>query len=165
MNENEGTIYETEVIDEELNNSKEYDFYKKLRQKIDKYLAKHPSVKFANYIAAIPDVFYLIVRLTFDTRVSSSAKLKLAGAVAYTIAPIDIVPDFIPAVGWLDDLIVSVTLLNRALDEIDPSIVDEYWLGEGKVYDFIKMVLDKGDKLVGSKVWNAVRRFLDKNGN
>ncbi len=162
MSENHEKIYDTEVIDENAEGAKEMDYYRKLRAKIDKYLSEHPNIKFAGYVAAIPDVFYLIVRLMLDTRVPASAKVKLTAAVAYSIAPLDIVPDFIPVAGWLDDLIVCVTLLNRSLDEIDPFIVDEHWVGEGKVYDFIKSVLDKGDKMVGSRVWNSIKKLLSK---
>lgn len=164
MNENEEKkIYETEFVEGvSKDGEREMDFYRKLRGKIDAYLAKHPNAKFAGYLAAVPDVFYLMVRLVMDTGVPASAKIKLAGAVSYYILPIDIVPDFIPVAGWLDDLVVSVTLLNRALDEIDPAIVDKYWAGEDEVYDFIKSVLDKGDKLVGSRVWNAIKKLLSK---
>lgn len=165
MEENTSKIFETEVVDEDVNSSREYDFYKKLRRKTDKYVSAHPSFKFAGYVAAVPDVFYLIFRLAADSRVPASAKIKLACAVAYTIAPVDIIPDFIPMAGVLDDLIVCVTLLNRSLDEIDPEIIDEYWLGEGKVYDFIKSVLDKGDKLVGSRAWNSIKSFLSRHEN
>ncbi|MGN1097916.1 MAG: YkvA family protein, partial [Clostridia bacterium] len=82
--------------------------------------------------------------------------------VMYFISPLDLVPDFIPVAGWLDDLVVSVTLLNRALDDIDPAIVDKYWLGEDKIYDFIKGVLDKGDKMVGTKIWNKIKKLFDE---
>lgn len=160
MNE-EKKVYETEVVDAEADR-KNMDFYRKLRAKIDAYLAKRPNVKFAGYVAAVPDVFYLLIRLVADTRVPAAAKLKLAGAVSYFVLPIDIVPDFIPVAGWLDDLVVAVILLNRALDEVDPAIVDEYWAGEGRVYDFIKGVLEKGDKLVGTRVWNAIRKLVSK---
>lgn len=155
----ENKVYETEVVG---TGEKEMDFYRKLRAKIDAYLAKHPNVKAAGYLAAVPDIFYLIVRLIADTRVPAAAKLKLTGAVSYFILPVDIVPDFIPVAGWMDDLIVSVTLLNRALDDIDPAIVDEYWAGDVRVYDFIKSVLEKGDKLVGTRVWNAIKKLVTK---
>lgn len=153
-------VYETEFV--ETDHARNMDFYRKLRAKTDAWLAKHPKAKLAGYIAVVPDIFYLIIRLAADTRVSPSAKLKLAGAAGYFMLPIDIIPDFIPVVGWLDDLIVAVTLLNRALDSIDTAIVDEYWAGDTAVYDVIKSVLDKGDKLVGSKAWAAIKKLLDK---
>ncbi len=163
MSEN---VFETEVLeDDEQSQSMRMDFYRKLRMKIDDYIEKHPFCKLGKYLAAVPDVFYLMIKLAVDSEVPLSAKAKLGGAVLYFISPIDIVPDFIPVAGWMDDLIVAVTLLNRAMDEIDPAIVDKYWLGEDKVYDFIKNVLDKGDKLVGSKIWNQIKKLFDNKVN
>ena len=158
MNE---SIYETEVLeDDEQSEDMKMDFYRRLRMKIDDYIAEHPELEVAKYLAAVPDVFYLLVRLTIDSQVPPSAKAKLAGAVMYYVSPLDLVPDFIPVVGWLDDLIVGVTLLNRAIDDIDPAIVDKYWLGEDKIYEFIKDILEKGDKLVGTKIWNKIKKLF-----
>ncbi len=158
----DNTVYETEVIgDDEKSADMEMDFYRKLRMKIDDYLQKHPSIEFAGYLAAVPDVFYLLIRLMMDSSVPASAKVKMGSAVLYYISPLDIIPDFIPVAGWLDDLIVGVTLLNRALDDVDPATVDKYWLGEDKVYDFIKDILNKGDKLVGTKAWNKIKKMFD----
>ncbi len=160
----ESNVYETEFAENVSKDGKtEMDFYKKLRRKINAYLDKHPNIGYAEYLAAVPDMFYLIVRLAFDGEVPASAKVKMAGAVAYFVAPIDIVPDFIPVAGWLDDLIVGVMLLNRTLDEIPQEKVDEYWLGKDNVYLFIKSVLEKGDKLIGTKAWNAIKKLLGKN--
>lgn len=159
MDEN---IYETEVLGEdEQSEDMKMDFYRRLRMKIDDYIEKHPRLEVANYLAAVPDVFYLLVKLTLDPKVPPKAKAKLAGAVMYYASPLDLIPDFIPVVGWMDDLVVGVTLLNRALDDIDPAIVDKYWLGQDKIYNFIKDVLDKGDKLVGTRIWKKIKKLFE----
>ena len=159
----EDNVFETEVLeDDEQSESMKMDFYRKIRMQIDEYIEQHPGYEFGKYLAAVPDVFYLLVRLVMDGEVPAKAKIKLAGAVAYYLAPLDLIPDFIPAVGFLDDLIVAVMLLNRAIDDIDPAIVDKYWLGEDKIYNFIKDVLEKGDKLVGSKIWNKIKALYNK---
>lgn len=158
----ENNIFEGEVLDDgERSESMRMDFYRRLRMKIDDYIEKHPACGLGKYLAAVPDVFYLLIRLAVDSEVPVGAKAKLGGAVMYFISPIDLVPDFIPVVGWMDDLIVGVTLLNRALNDIDPAIVDKYWLGEDKIYDFIKNVLDKGDKLVGTKIWEKLKKLFE----
>lgn len=164
MEENE--IFEGEVLEEdEQNESMRMDFYRKLRMRIDEYIEKHPACALGKYLAAVPDVFYLLIRLAVDPDVPVGAKAKLGGAVLYFISPLDLVPDFLPVVGWMDDLIVGVTLLNRSLDDIDPAIVDKYWLGEDKIYDFIKNVLAKGDKLVGTPIWNKLKKLFDGKTN
>ncbi len=155
-------IFEGEILEEdERSDGMRMDFYRRMRMKIDEYIENHPAFAAGKYLAAVPDVFYLLIKLAVDSGVPLSAKAKLGGAVMYFISPIDLIPDFIPAVGWMDDLIVGVTLLNRALDDIDPAIVDKYWLGEDKIYDFIKNVLDKGDKLVGTKIWNKIKKLFE----
>lgn len=154
-------IFDTEVLeDDEQSRSMRMDFYRKLRMKIDDYIDKHPTCEFGKYLAAVPDVFYLLIRLVADPAVPFSAKAKLGGAVLYFISPLDLVPDFLPVIGWMDDLIVGITLLNRAINDVDPAILDNYWLGEDKIYDFIKNVLDTGDKLVGTRIWNKLKKLL-----
>jgi uncharacterized membrane protein YkvA (DUF1232 family) len=49
-----------------------------------------------------------------DSRTPASAKLATIVAVLYVISPIDVVPDFIPLLGWLDDGVMAVILLKLA---------------------------------------------------
>ncbi len=163
---NDEKIFDTEVLeDDEQSQNMRMDFYRRLRMKIDDYIEKHPACGMGKYLAAVPDVFYLLIKLVADPDVPVSAKAKLGGAMLYFISPLDLVPDFLPVVGWMDDLIVGVTLLNRAIDDVDPAIVDNYWLGEDKIYDFIKNVIDKGDKLVGTKIWNKLKKLFESKNN
>lgn len=49
-----------------------------------------------------------------DVRTPASAKLATIAAVLYVISPIDLVPDFIPILGWLDDGLIAILLLKWA---------------------------------------------------
>ena len=49
-----------------------------------------------------------------DVRTPASAKLATIAAVLYVISPIDLVPDFIPILGWIDDGLVAILLLKLA---------------------------------------------------
>lgn len=49
-----------------------------------------------------------------DVRTPATAKLATIAAVLYVISPIDLVPDFIPILGWLDDGLVAILLLKWA---------------------------------------------------
>jgi uncharacterized membrane protein YkvA (DUF1232 family) len=57
-----------------------------------------------------------------DPRVPRRAKW-LAAAVAYAVSPIDLIPDFIPVIGHLDDLIIVPALAWLALKQIDPKLL------------------------------------------
>jgi hypothetical protein len=53
-------------------------------------------------------------------RVPTRAKLAIAGALVWLLSPLDPVPDFIPAFGVLDDLVVLITTVKYVLDQLQP---------------------------------------------
>jgi len=68
----------------------------------------------------------LALRLLLDRRVPFSLKLLLPAAIVYFISPIDFVPDFFPALGRLDDILVLLLSLFLFLALSPSSVVREY---------------------------------------
>jgi uncharacterized membrane protein YkvA (DUF1232 family) len=60
-----------------------------------------------------------------DPRVPLYARMFAAGVVAYAFSPIDLIPDFIPVLGYLDDLILVPLGISLALRMIPPPIMEE----------------------------------------
>ena len=54
-----------------------------------------------------------------DYKISNQTKLIIAGTLAYVVLPIDVIPDFIPVVGWLDDAFVLGLATTTLSDEIE----------------------------------------------
>jgi uncharacterized membrane protein YkvA (DUF1232 family) len=77
----------------------------------------------------IPDCLVLMHRLIGDDRVPRRRKLALLALVVYLSIPIDLVPDFIPVVGQLDDVIVAAVALRYALRSGGPDLLAEHWPG------------------------------------
>ena len=77
----------------------------------------------------IPDCLVLLRRLLGDDRVPRSRKLMLVGLVAYLSMPIDLVPDFIPVAGQLDDVLVAALALRYSLRAGGRDLVREHWPG------------------------------------
>ena len=77
----------------------------------------------------LPDCLVLLRRLLGDERVGRGRKLVLVGLVGYLLMPIDLVPDFIPIVGVLDDAIVAAMALRLALRSGGPELLREHWPG------------------------------------
>ena len=67
------------------------------------------------YIRQLPQYVRLLGGLITDKRVSMVDKLLVAGAVAYIVMPIDLIPDFIPFFGEIDDLFILVLALQRLI--------------------------------------------------
>jgi uncharacterized membrane protein YkvA (DUF1232 family) len=77
----------------------------------------------------IPDCVVLLRRLLRDERVSRGRKAVLLFLVAYLAIPIDLVPDFIPVAGQLDDVIVAALALRFALRAGGPDLLRQHWPG------------------------------------
>lgn len=68
-------------------------------------------------------VYKLVLK---DPKTPFSGKLFLALAVGYALMPFDLIPDFIPVLGQLDDLIIVPLLVILALKTIPREIIDKY---------------------------------------
>jgi uncharacterized membrane protein YkvA (DUF1232 family) len=77
----------------------------------------------------IPDCIVLISRLIRDPRVPRRRKLLLAALVGYLALPFDLVPDFIPVAGQLDDVLVVAFVLRRFLRSNGADLLYEHWPG------------------------------------
>jgi uncharacterized membrane protein YkvA (DUF1232 family) len=77
----------------------------------------------------IPDCVILLRRLLGDERVPRKRKVVLVALVAYLLMPFDLVPDFIPVAGQLDDLIIAAVALRYVLRSGGPQLLEEHWPG------------------------------------
>ena len=77
----------------------------------------------------IPDCLVLLRRLIGDERIPRRRKLALVALVVYLSIPIDLVPDFIPVVGQLDDVIIAALALRYALRSGGPDLLTQHWPG------------------------------------
>ena len=83
----------------------------------------------------IPDCVVLLRRLVGDERVPRRAKLLLGVLFAYLAVPFDLVPDFIPIAGQLDDVIIVAYVLRRVLRSGGPELLREHWPGPSVTLD------------------------------
>lgn len=77
----------------------------------------------------IPDCLVLMRRLLGDDDVPRRRKLVLVALVAYLAIPIDLIPDFVPVIGQLDDVIVTALALRYALRAGGPDLLRRHWPG------------------------------------
>jgi uncharacterized membrane protein YkvA (DUF1232 family) len=77
----------------------------------------------------IPDCLLLTQRLLRDPRVPRRRKLLLLALIAYLASPLDLVPDFIPVAGQLDDAILVALVLRAVLRSGGDALVREHWPG------------------------------------
>lgn len=86
----------------------------------------------------VPDCLVLMGRLVRDPRVSGWRKLLVAVAIAYLAMPVDLVPDFIPIAGQLDDAIVVALVLRAVVRGGGTGLLDEHWPGPDESLQIIR---------------------------
>ena len=142
--------------DEPMTEERARGFYDRLRESIH----SHINGKFAEYLLLVPDMFMLLWRLANDSRVSGKNKVLLGSGIAYFIFPFDFLPEaFVGPLGYLDDLIFAVYVLNKMLTDTDPEILREHWSGEQDVLDAIRRILGMADQLVTRNVLNKIKKM------
>lgn len=77
----------------------------------------------------IPDCIVLFKNLMQDKRVPSRYKLLLGALIGYLLLPIDLVPDFIPIAGQLDDAIIVALVLRAILKDAGRQTIKDNWRG------------------------------------
>ena len=80
-------------------------------------------------LRALPDLARMLTRLVADPVLPRGAKVALAAALVYLASPFDLIPDFIPLVGYLDDLLVAALVVDGILNWVDRALILKYWPG------------------------------------
>lgn len=135
-------------------------FYDRLRNSIRKSIENKSAIagKTSEYLLLVPDVFILLWRLVNDKRVDAKNKMMLGSGLAYYFFPLDIMPDFVGPLGFIDDLVFGVYLLNKMLTDTEPEILREHWSGSDDVLNMIQNVLNAADNLVGSDIMSRFKK-------
>jgi len=81
------------------------------------------------YIKQLPAYLRLLGGLLTDRRVNAIDKLLVAGAMAYVALPIDLIPDFIPFMGEVDDVFLLVIALQRLVANAGRPVLLSHWTG------------------------------------
>ena len=81
-------------------------------------------------ISELPNFLRLLYGLITDNRVNSIDKLVVAGAIAYILLPVDVIPDFIPFLGEVDDVFLLILALQRLISNAGRTVVQAYWAGD-----------------------------------
>lgn len=80
-------------------------------------------------IRLLPDVLRLVYRLAADRSLPKGVRVRLGLLLMYLASPIDIVPDFIPGIGYADDAIIVVAVLRSVVRRGGMDVLRRHWPG------------------------------------
>jgi uncharacterized membrane protein YkvA (DUF1232 family) len=78
----------------------------------------------------LPDVLRLVRRLAADRSLPRAVRVRLCLLLAYLLSPIDLVPDFVPVLGYADDVVVVVWALRSVARASGADAVARHWPGD-----------------------------------
>jgi uncharacterized membrane protein YkvA (DUF1232 family) len=91
-------------------------------------------------LLALPRLGRMLVSLAADRDVPTGAKVVLGALALYLVSPIDLVPDFIPWLGYLDDALLAAVVVDGILSFIDRRLLLRYWPGSADSLERVAVV-------------------------
>lgn len=108
---------------------------------LDKDRLKAIALEAAQFI---PDVARLFRDVARDERVPKRIKYEVGAAATYLVLPFDVIPDFIPGLGQLDDVAVIGWAVRRLLMGAGESVVREHWRGSDRGFEILMQAAAAG---------------------
>jgi uncharacterized membrane protein YkvA (DUF1232 family) len=92
-------------------------------------IARPDGATLADVARVLPDLVRLLRRLAGDPAVPLGARVTLWLLAGYLASPIDLVPDFVPLLGYADDAIVAAVALRRVVHRAGSDAIERHWTG------------------------------------
>lgn len=94
------------------------------------YARKHPeTVGMKEALRMLPDLLTLLRRLTADPALPRGIRIRLVLLLVYLASPIDLVPDFLPVIGYADDVIIVALVLRSVIRKAGHAPLERHWPG------------------------------------
>jgi uncharacterized membrane protein YkvA (DUF1232 family) len=94
--------------------------------------------------------------LAEDTRIPFRNRVVFMGLLLYLLTPIDIIPDFIPILGWLDDAFVSLLVLDYIFNSTDSDLILEHYPWNKEGFNKMKIYVQRLSWLIPPRVKKIV---------
>jgi uncharacterized membrane protein YkvA (DUF1232 family) len=140
-------------------NPRERRLYDRLRARV---IAPRPGSRsgLRDLLLLLPDLAVLLGRLLREPRVPWGYKVLAALGLGYLLSPIDLIPDVILPIGYVDDLLVLGLVLSRMVNAVHPDVVRAHWSGQGDALEGVKRVTAWAESQLSGRVRRLTRGWL-----
>lgn len=105
------------------------------------WLLRPKDVSIRELLGVIPDVVRLLRSLIADGSVPADVRVVLIGLIAWIISPIDLIPEFIPGLGPLDDVIVAIVAMRYVRRRVGLEALRARWVGTDDGFELLARVI------------------------
>lgn len=97
-----------------------------------------------------------------DERIPLKNRIVLGGLILYVLTPIDLIPDFIPILGWLDDAFVTLIILDYIFNSADTEIILQHYPWNKKSFRNMKTYVERLSWLVPNRLKTVLFSHVKK---
>jgi uncharacterized membrane protein YkvA (DUF1232 family) len=90
---------------------------------------RYERLSLGEMLRLLPDLLRLLKRLAGDTSLPRGVRVRLWLLLAYLVVPIDLIPDFIPVIGYADDAIIVALALRSVARRAGLQALHRHWPG------------------------------------
>ena len=105
------------------------------------WLLRPKDVSVRELLGVIPDVLRLLRSLIGDGSVPADVRIVLIGLIAWIVSPIDLIPEFIPGLGPLDDVIVAILAMRYVRRRVGLEALQTRWVGTDDGFALLARVI------------------------
>jgi uncharacterized membrane protein YkvA (DUF1232 family) len=108
------------------------------------WLLRPKGVSTREVVRLIPDVLRLLRSVIADSSAPLDVRLVLVGLLVWIVSPIDLIPEFLPGIGPLDDIIVAVVALRYTRRRLGAADLRARWPGSADGFNLLLRVVGAG---------------------
>ncbi len=109
----------------------------------------------------VPRLVQLVWRLLADPEVPLLDKVLLGAAAAYAASPFDIVPDFVPLLGQIDDIYLIAICLLRLMHRSGEAKLRQHWEGPEDIVQLLHTVTDVATRILPGSLRERLRHWVE----
>lgn len=125
---------------------------------------REKRAKMREMLLFIPNLMKLMYALLRDARVSQADKAILAGVIIYVIVPIDVIPDFIPFIGQIDDSYLVAISLLRLLNRTERTVIEDHWKGKPDIKELVSNIARIAEYFMPKRLKNVLHGRIEPKG-
>ena len=107
------------------------------------WLLRPRDARLGELVRIVPDVLRLVRQLLGDRSVPLGVRVALIGLLAWLLNPVDLIPEFIPVLGPLDDVVVAIIVLRYVRRRLGDDELRRRWAGSPEGYGLLGGVLGR----------------------
>jgi uncharacterized membrane protein YkvA (DUF1232 family) len=109
------------------------------------FLLRPKDVPLRELLAVVPDVLRLLRSLVRDASVPTDVRVVVIGLIAWIVSPIDLIPEFIPVLGPIDDVVVAIVAMRYVRRRVGIPDLAARWEGTPDGFALLLRVVGSGD--------------------